>query len=349
MECQCENNSTDAAAGWWMNGSSTQMGAFTVVGYLLYRFSQTLPALIRWPIRLFCSVTGLSALWGWVGRLIGTLRVIQSLCKWLSRVWKFFVKCSSRLQWLANIIQKITGSSDDELMSKIDSNSDPGLRVILLGPTGGVQTPLMDTLLGNSDNKEPVEALMESTKRKKVIEGIEVTVINTPDILGSSLGNNERAREALRSLQLTSPGPHALLLVIQAPSSSTGINQEAARAVQASRELFGDEAVQYILPLLTHANNQSRKQSVEKLLDADAGSLRWALSLCNQRPELVDSRPDCTLEEQSVSRRKLVKRVMEMKMLKGHFVHELQRKEDQRREELLADMTSALARKLGYM
>lgn len=27
--------------GWWMNANSVQMGAFTVVGYLLYRFSQS--------------------------------------------------------------------------------------------------------------------------------------------------------------------------------------------------------------------------------------------------------------------------------------------------------------------
>ncbi|XP_034563182.1 immune-associated nucleotide-binding protein 13-like [Notolabrus celidotus] len=348
MECQCENNNPEGAAeGWGLNGGSVQMGAFTVVGYLLYRFSQTLPALIRWPIRLFCSLTGLSALWGWVGRLVGTLRGIQSLCKWLSRVWKFFVKCASKFQWVGRIVQKITGSSDDELKSEIDPTGDSGLRLILLGPTGGGRTSLADTLLRNSVKKDQIGPPMESTKRKTLVDGKEVTVINTPDILGPPLRNNERAREALRSLQLASPGPHAFLLVIQAPSLSMGSNHGAAEMLQALRELFGDEVVQYILPVLTHADHQVGKQTVEKLLDD--GSLKRALSLCNQRPELVDSRPDRPPEEQSVSRRQLMERVMEMKMLRGHFVHELQRREDQRREELLADMTSALERKLGHM
>ncbi|XP_060884827.1 GTPase IMAP family member 5-like [Labrus mixtus] len=348
MECQCERDNPEDA-GWWLNGSNVQMGAFTVVGYLLYRFSQTLPALIRWPIRLFCSLTGLSALWGWVSHLVGTLRGIQSLCKWLSRVWKFFVGCSSKFKWLGALIRKVTGSlNDGALESEIDPTNVPGLRLILLGPNGG-HSSLSNTLLGTREAKQPIGHLTESTKIKTLLDGREVTVIATPDILGPSLGNNKRAKEALRSLQLTSPGPHVFLLVIPAPESSTGINQEAAQAIQATHELFGDGAVEYILPVFTHVVNRGQKQTVEKLLDGDAGGLRRALSPCDQRPELVDITPDRPLEEQSVLRRHLLGRVMEMKTLRGHFVHELQRREDRIREELLADMTSEVARKLGHM
>ncbi|KAK1881749.1 hypothetical protein KUDE01_024913 [Dissostichus eleginoides] len=101
MECLCEkDNPEDAAGGWW----NMQMGTFTVVGYLLYRFSQTLPALIRWPIRIFCSLTGLSTLWSWVSHLVGTLRGIQGLCKWLSRIWSFIGSSSSKFKWLIAVI-----------------------------------------------------------------------------------------------------------------------------------------------------------------------------------------------------------------------------------------------------
>ncbi|XP_044035189.1 GTPase IMAP family member 5-like [Siniperca chuatsi] len=327
MECQCEKE--DAVTGWWQTSNSVQMGAFTVVGYLLYRFSQTLPALIRWPIRLFCSLTGLSSLWSWVSRLVGTFRGMRRLYK-----------------WLVAVIKAITGSEIDPTSS---SPNKPGLRLILLGPTGGGRTSLADALLSNSETKAPMGPLMESTKRRTVMDGREVTVIDTPDLLGLSLENNERAREALRSLQLASPGPHAFLLVIQAPGSSMGINQDAAQAIRATLELFGDGAVGYIIPVLTHADRLGRRRTVDQLLNVDAGGLRKALSLCDQRPELVDNRPGCPPEAQSVMSRKLVGRVMEMKTLRGHFVHELQRREDRVREELLADMASALARNLGRM
>ncbi|KAM9424073.1 uncharacterized protein KZ484_002663 [Pholidichthys leucotaenia] len=325
MECQCEkDNIEDAVSGWWLSGNGVQMGAFTVVGYLLYRFSQTLPALIRWPIRIFCSITGLSALWGWVNRLVRTFRVIKTLCKWLSRIWKFFA-----------------GSSSDGCLRPMT------LRLILLGPAGGGRTSLAHTLLGNSET-EPIGHLTECTKQTAVIDNSFLTVIDTPDLLGTSLGNSMRAMEALRPLQLASPGPHAFLLVTQAPGSSKGLNQDASETIQTMLELYGEGVMQYIIPVVTHADCLGQKRTLDQLLDVDAGRLRTVMSLCGQRPELVDNRPDCPSETQSITRRHLLDRVMEMKKVRGHFVHELQNREDRLREELLADMASALARELGH-
>ncbi|XP_054619298.1 uncharacterized protein LOC129172966 isoform X2 [Dunckerocampus dactyliophorus] len=314
-----------------------------------------LPALIRWPIRLFCSITGLSALWGWVSRLVGTLRGIQSLCKWLSRIWKFFVACSSKFKWMLPIIRAITGSSSDgslELESirlNLSSPLKADLRLILLGPAGGGRTSVANTLLGCSVAQAD-EPLTESTIRRSVINGREVTVIDTPDLLGPSLGRNHKAREALRSVQLASPGPHAILLVMQAPRSSENMHQYAMRVIQATLELFGDGVLGYIIPVLTNADCLGRKRTADfGLLDVDAGSLKTLTSLCGQRPVLLDTRPDQPPEVLSMTRRELVGRVMELKALRvNFFVHELQRREERFREELLGNMTSALARKMEY-
>ncbi|XP_072229914.1 GTPase IMAP family member 9-like isoform X1 [Leuresthes tenuis] len=420
MECRCdENNSDDAVAGWWLGGNNAQMGAFAIVGYLLYRFSQTLPALIRWPIRLFCSLTGLSALWGWVSHLVRTLRGIKSLFKWLSRIWQFIVgECrlpyygcclfftvcckrtqgsvtisvtmlhnetliyksvlltsnllllqgiSSRFKWLVAIIKAVTGSPGEGSSSQTDVTNasiqklicdlssscapkKPGLRLILLGPSGGGRTSLAETLLGDSGSLGiPKDPLMQSTKQRTVRDDRELTVVDTPDVLGTSLESNQRAREALRSLQLTSPGPHAFLLVIRAPGSSMGIDQDAFQAVQATLELFGEGVLGYIIPVLTHADRLRRQHTVDELLKKNAGNLNKVTSLCGQRPELVDSRSDLPPKEQGLLCSQLLGRVTQMKGARGHFVHELQKKEDHLREELLTDMSAALARKLGHM
>lgn len=243
----------------------------------------------------------------------------------------------------ANILNLLTDLSGGSCPTK------PGLRLILLGPTGGGRTSLADTVLGSSETKSPTGPLMESTKRRSVVDGREVTVIDTPDLLGPSLGNSKRAKEALRSLQLASPGPHAFLLVIQAPGSSMGIDQDATQAIQATLELFGHEVTEHVIIVLTHADRLGPRRTVDQLLDVDTGDLRRAVSLCGKRPELVDNRPDCPAQVQSATRRQLLGRVMEMKELRGHFVHELQRSEDRVREELLAHMASVLARKLGHM
>lgn len=199
---------------------------------------------------------------------------------------------------------------------------------------------MADILLGKSEHIGP---LMESTRRSGVMDDREITVIDTPDLLGSSLGINKRALEALRSLQLTRPGPHAFLVVVRAPGFSTGINPDVARDIRATLELFGDEAGGYIIPVLTRTERWGRRRTIDQLLEDDHGELKKGLSLCEQRPELVDIGPDCSMEVQNVTRRQLVERVMEVKALREHFVHELQRRE----EELLVDMASALTSKLG--
>lgn len=217
--------------------------------------------------------------------------------------------------------------------------------MILLGPAGAGRSSLAQTLLGKRESTEESGPLMESTRRRQVMNGTEITVIDTPDILGTSMGNSKRAMEALRSLQLASPGPHAFLLVIQAPGSS--IDQDLAQEIQTTIELFGDRATEYVIPVFTHADClPRRRRTIDKLLEANSAALKTAMSLCNQRPELVDNRLDCPSDVRSVTRRQLLERVVEMST-RGHFVHSLQRKEDHMREELLADMSSALAEKLG--
>lgn len=189
---------------------------------------------------------------------------------------------------------------------------------------------------------------MESTRRSRVVDGGGVTVVDTPDLLGPSLGNSARAVEALRSLQLCTPGPHAFLLVMAAPGSSQEVQLDAGREIRAFTELFGDEAAGHLVPVLTHADGLARGRTVEKMLEVDAGALRTAGSLCSEVPELVDNRPQRPPEARSATRRRLLTRVTQVKMLRGHFVHELQRKEEVLREELLAATASQLARKLQH-
>lgn len=241
-----------------------------------------------------------------------------------------------------------TSSPGDKAPGGVETggDADTGLRIILLGPAGGGSTTLAETLLGIANTKGQRAPLLESTMRSRVVDGGGVIVVDTPGLLGASMANSKRAVEALRSLQLCTPGPHAFLLVMPAPGSSQGLQLDAAREIRAFRQLFGEEAAEHLIPVLTHADRLARGRTVEKLLQVDAGALRTAAPLCSQAPELVDNRPDHPPEVQSATRRRLLGRVTKVKTLRGHFVHELQRQEEQAREELLAAMASQLARKL---
>ncbi|XP_020349806.1 GTPase IMAP family member 4 [Oncorhynchus kisutch] len=359
-QCDCKPDSDctsiycgDDSTGLWLDFNSVLTGALTVVGYLLYRFSQALPALIRWPIHLFCTLTGVSSLWGWVSHLMGTLRSLQYLLKWLSRIWRFIVASFTKLSGFTVIIQNNSGASSDSPPGTEPSPSpisiEPGLRLILTGPPGGGRTSLADALVGCSLPQVggSLAAVMECTKRRVVVDRRELIIIDTPDLLGPSLGDSKRAFETLRSLQLASPGPHAFLLVLQTPGSGDGVDQDAASATRALLELVGESATGHILIVLTHADCLGPGSTLAQLLEDDAGGLRTALYLCGQRAELVDNNPDKPVEDRRELARGLLERLAEMRALRGHYTHELQKRENQVREELLMDMASVLARKLG--
>lgn len=392
MECDCGVDSActatstfcedgahdDTWSGIWLDFNSLLTGFLTIVGFLLYKFSQGLPALIRWPIRLICSLTGLSSMWGWLSHLVATLHGIHGLLNWASWIWSLVVALLAKFTWLPIIFKSLARSltsakqcveSVRQLKAQINQShgseqqslcnsrpesttpTEPSLRLILLGPPSGGRTALADTLLGCSisQSRDDVGPLLKSTSRRAVVDNREVTVVDTPDLLGSTIDDGKRAREVLRSLQLASPGPHAILLVIRAPGSNDGIDQDAAEATRAALKLLSEPASGYIIIVLTHMDCLTQGYSLAQLLEVNAGGLRTALSIGAQTAELVNNSPVCSPEARRDTRRRLLERVAEMRALRGHLTHELQRKDDQIREELLVDMASLLSLKLQHM
>ncbi|CAL8284040.1 unnamed protein product [Merluccius merluccius] len=305
----------------WLYLNTVSTAVLAIVGYGVYRFSQ---ASLRFTKQ--CAESAL-------GSHPNTTRAKTD-------------RCSSTNSSSSSLVGQATGLQ----LSRSLTLSDPGLRLLLLGPSGGGRTRLADALLGCTEDRAAGGAssgpLTESVQRRALVDGREVTVVDTPDLLGSR-GDVQRAREALRSLQLSSPGPHAVLLVIRAPGAAGRVDQDAALAVRVALALFGEGVTGYVFTVLTHADSLAPGQTLATLLGADAGGLRTALSLCGLRAELVDNGVDRPPEDRRRMCTRLLARLDEMRALGGHFTHELQAREERMKEELLADMSSELAGKLG--
>ncbi|KAL2078078.1 hypothetical protein ACEWY4_025763 [Coilia grayii] len=389
MECDCkpdspcstssrcgeESNFESAAKGLWIDSNTLLTGLISVAGYLLFRCSQGLPRLLRWPIRIICSITGISSLWSWLTNLAKTVRGLQTLFHWLARIWRFLIALLSKFSWvpalikaiaailmsvknglefIVNIKQRVKGPSKNKQAQAQNSSSpavgptygDHGVRVIVVGPQGKGSDSLVSILLGfGTSPRKPGDA-QECRSWRTMTDGREVTLVDTPDLLGKSLGPAQRAREALRSLQMASPGPHAFLLALQCPGSKAGGDfREAADALRALEELVGEDALGHVLVvLLTQAEGRARSRTLSQLLEEDAGGgLREVLSMCGQRAELVAGAQG---SDGGAAASRLLERVVEMRVLQGHYVHELQRREERIREELLADMAHVLTEKL---
>ncbi|KAJ8254371.1 hypothetical protein COCON_G00209830 [Conger conger] len=365
MECDCKPESTCTSAslceteqqlitpGLWTDYDSVLTGALAVLGFLLYRFTQALPFLIRWPIRLVCSFTGMSTMWSWVSHLVKMVLGLRTLFKWLCHLWKILFGSVSNITkcWkiVADLIQNLQDRSTDrrnfqEPAPMTFYPSDPGLRLILVGPCVADLGLFRDALLGcpPSSGRSSEGCQQQCVRRRAFVDGREVVTVDTPDILGSSLGPAEVAREALRSLQLASPGPHAFLLVLRAPGLSDD-GGDGTKALRSLLDLVGEGALDHVLLVPIHTGSPGASGTVST---AAPGGLMALLSLCGQRLEPLDIGPACPLASRRAHSQRLVDRAVQMRTLRGHYLHRLQRKEDQMREELLLDAAAELGRRL---
>lgn len=232
--------------------------------------------------------------------------------------------------------------------SDADLSDLPGLRIVLLRPCDERPSSLADFLLGTAPlttDTSSEKPLLQSTKRTIVLNVGEITIIDTPALPGLTLDNSTRAREGLRSLQLSTPGPHAFL--IETPILNTELHHDLNRVTQAAVELFGEEVMDYTVPVVTHRHNLSHRK-IEHLLHSQPGSYKKVPLQCQLKPEVVNINTERSGDDLNASRVKLLKRVAELKKIKGNFVHELQRREDRVREKLLTDMANSLAIELKH-
>nr|XP_021327701.1 GTPase IMAP family member 7-like [Danio rerio] len=176
----------------------------------------------------------------------------------------------------------------DRILDTDSMSAAAPLRIVLVGKTGVGKSAVGNTILGQKEFRSEMSSHSVTSKcstAQATVSGRSVSVVDTPGFFDTKMKQEDLATEMASSVWLSSPGPHAFLIVFRIDERFTELEEKIPLII---KKIFREEVLKYSIILFTRGDQLDGK-SVEKLIE-DSSGLRSLVQQCGGRYKVFNNR-----------------------------------------------------------